>query len=539
MSTYLGDFEVGKTVYIHFTTHAADDSLVNPSAAFTASDFRIYKNDSDTQRTSTAGITVASPFDSVVGRHLIAIDTSNNAHAGFYAAGNDYRVEVDSAKTIDGVDQSGVVVGTFSIQNRYAPAALDAAGIRAALGLSAANLDSQLTGISSKTTNLPASPAAVGSEMTLADGAITAAKIAANAIGATQLATNAIGASQIAGNAITSAKIAANAIGASQLAAGAIEAAKIADGALNGKGDWNVGKTGYSLADGSIVANTIAAGALNDKGNWNVGKTGYSLTEPFPSDYATAAQLTAAQEDLEDLLAAIDAKTTNLPATPAAAGDAMTLADGAITSAKIAAGAIGSTQLASGAITSAKIASNAIGASQIASNAITAAKIATSALNGKGDWNIGKTGYSLAEPFPSDYAKPSDVAQAASDVIAALPVAPDNDTIETIWEKLDLLEVDGSGRVTTANPAIEGGDVIVEPTVLDADSIAAVAAAVKLQLSALEDDAAAAKVAAELAVTRLPTTLVSGQMAAHVSGLDDALAILTDQILIIAQNVHT
>jgi len=40
-------------------------------------------------------------------------------------------------------------------------------------------------------------------------------------------------------------------------------------------------------------------------------------------------------------------------------------------------------------------ASGAITAASIASNAIAAAKIEASALNGKGDWNVGKTGYSL------------------------------------------------------------------------------------------------------------------------------------------------
>lgn len=50
---------------------------------------------------------------------------------------------------------------------------LTQADIRTAVGLAAANLDTQLSGINAKTTNLPASPAAVGSAMTLANGAIT------------------------------------------------------------------------------------------------------------------------------------------------------------------------------------------------------------------------------------------------------------------------------------------------------------------------------------------------------------------------------
>ena len=48
----------------------------------------------------------------------MVIDTSDNTDAGFYAAGSDYRVEINSAKTVDSVSQSGVAIGTFSICNR-------------------------------------------------------------------------------------------------------------------------------------------------------------------------------------------------------------------------------------------------------------------------------------------------------------------------------------------------------------------------------------------------------------------------------------
>lgn len=51
-------------------------------------------------------------------------------------------------------------------------------------------VDTEVAAIKAKTDNLPASPAAVGSEMTLADGAITAAKIADNAIDAAALAAD-------------------------------------------------------------------------------------------------------------------------------------------------------------------------------------------------------------------------------------------------------------------------------------------------------------------------------------------------------------
>lgn len=75
--------------------------------------------------------------------------------------------------------------------------------VRTAVGMASANLDTQLgaivgyidtevAAIKAKTDNLPASPAAVGSAMTLASGAITAAVIATDAIDADALAQSAI-----------------------------------------------------------------------------------------------------------------------------------------------------------------------------------------------------------------------------------------------------------------------------------------------------------------------------------------------------------
>lgn len=59
------------------------------------------------------------------------------------------------------------------------------------------------------------------------------------------------------------------------------------------------------------------------------------------------------------------------------------------------------------------------------SGSITAASVAASALNGKGDWNIGKTGYSLTQAFPSNFAQMSisvttglvDITQTAADKV--------------------------------------------------------------------------------------------------------------------------
>lgn len=107
---------LASTVRIDFTTHDTTGALVAPSSAFASSDFRVYKDGSASEKTTTNGITVTSPFDSIVGKHLIEIDTSNNTgDSGFWAAGSEYRVEINSAKTISSIVQSGVVVGRFAL----------------------------------------------------------------------------------------------------------------------------------------------------------------------------------------------------------------------------------------------------------------------------------------------------------------------------------------------------------------------------------------------------------------------------------------
>jgi hypothetical protein len=120
-----------------------------------------------------------------------------------------------------------------------------AAVIRAALGLASANLDSQLSAINSKTTNLPAAPAAVGDIPTTSQiwthatraltdkdnfnlassqtfsttgsvgsvtGAVTVGTLNSNVITAGSIATDAITAAKIADNAIDAAAIATDAV---------------------------------------------------------------------------------------------------------------------------------------------------------------------------------------------------------------------------------------------------------------------------------------------------------------------------------------
>ncbi|MFN7318428.1 MAG: hypothetical protein ACK5S6_02855, partial [bacterium] len=82
------------------------------------------------------------------------------------------------------------------------------------------------------------------------------------------------------------------------LGAGAIEPNSISAGALNGKGDWNIGKTGYALTAGTGLGNQTANITGNISGSigsvtspvtvgTNNDKTGYSLTQAFPANFSS------------------------------------------------------------------------------------------------------------------------------------------------------------------------------------------------------------------------------------------------------------
>lgn len=116
---YIGDFADNATVRIYFNTFDSTGAPVAPSSAFASSDFAIYKNGSATQKTSTNGITVTSPFDSTTGLHLIEIDTSNDTgDSGFWGTGSDFELVFDTAKTVGGISIDGRTVRKWSCENR-------------------------------------------------------------------------------------------------------------------------------------------------------------------------------------------------------------------------------------------------------------------------------------------------------------------------------------------------------------------------------------------------------------------------------------
>jgi hypothetical protein len=117
---YLGDFNVDATVEVFFDS-------VNASGASTTitglalADIKVYKDGSTTERASTSGYTLLDTdgidFDTITGIHGFSLDLSDNTTAGFWAAGSNYVVVVDSV-TLESQTVS-FIAAEFSIENRY------------------------------------------------------------------------------------------------------------------------------------------------------------------------------------------------------------------------------------------------------------------------------------------------------------------------------------------------------------------------------------------------------------------------------------
>ena len=125
--TYLGDFaEDETTVEIWFTTHDKSGGAIAPSTSIDLPDFKIYKDGGTSQKTATDGLTVSSPFDTLVGLHLLVLDTSNDTNdSGFWVTGSDYIVVLDpSDETVDS-ETVIAVIGQFSIENRFGVAVIN------------------------------------------------------------------------------------------------------------------------------------------------------------------------------------------------------------------------------------------------------------------------------------------------------------------------------------------------------------------------------------------------------------------------------
>lgn len=216
----LGDFRVGETIRGTFNTRKADGTPITLAGTPALS---VYKSNSTTE-TTTGVSSITVDFDSRTGLHFYSIDTS--ADGTFYSTATDFRV-VLTAGTVDSISVVGVEVGSFSIENRsalrptVAGRTLDvSAGGEA--GIDLANVGSPTTALNLSGTTISTSQA-VGS-VTGAVGSVTG---------------------NVGGNVTGS---------VGSIATGGISASSIASAALNGKGDWNIGKTGYALSSAGVQA---------------------------------------------------------------------------------------------------------------------------------------------------------------------------------------------------------------------------------------------------------------------------------------------
>lgn len=190
-----GNVPAGSVLPIIFDAFAGSTGASITLTGLAVTDIEVYKGTSMTQRASDNGYALIDTdgidLDGTTGIHGFSIDTSDNSDSGFYAAGSFYTVVVSSV-TIDSQTVS-FVAATFRLVAAESTAGTPKADVSMFGGTA---------------------------------GTFSGGRPEVNA-------THAAG---------------------TPWGSGAVTAASIAAGALNGKGDWNIGKTGYALSAGGVLA---------------------------------------------------------------------------------------------------------------------------------------------------------------------------------------------------------------------------------------------------------------------------------------------
>ncbi len=156
---YIGDFpEDFTTVVVLFTTHDTNGAPVAPLSAFESDDVKIYKDGSASQKTSTNGLTMTSPFDSIVGLHCLVIDTSNDTgDAAFWVAGHTYSVVLNPDTETVNAQTALKVIATFTIAMMLRPTVLGRTldvTTGGAAGIDWGNVENPTTSLNLSSTNI-------------------------------------------------------------------------------------------------------------------------------------------------------------------------------------------------------------------------------------------------------------------------------------------------------------------------------------------------------------------------------------------------
>ena len=311
----------------------------------------------------------------------------------------------------------------------------------------------------------------------IADNAITAAKLATSSIDATNLAANSVGASELADNsvdtaaivddAVTSAKIATGAVIADGLASNAVTTAKIYNDAVTTAKIDDDAVTAAKIASNAITAAKIATDAITEAKILDANVT----TNKIANDAVTSDKLA---NSINAAITANTAKTGNATHTGEVTGaTALTIADGAVVTDRIANNAVTTAKIPDNAITTAKLADAELStlagmpsatASILADNTNLTATIAeiNTVVDGK---SVQTTISDTDAAYPTSGAV-IDYVTAQISPLGGLKVIADEDNFPSIPAAgvvISIADVDGivinsSGVCTTARTAGNGSD---------------------------------------------------------------------------------
>ena len=226
----------------------------------------------------------------------------------------------------------------------------------------------------------------------IADGAVTEAKIGNSAITSAKIGSGAVTEAKLGSGAVTSAKISSSAVTAEKIDSGAVTEAKIGTGAVTTDkiGDSAVATakivdgaiSSVKIGDGAVIADKIASNAVTSNKIYANAVTAAKIaSNAVTTDKINASAITTAKLAANAVTAAKIAANTITSDQIATGGIiADNIASNAVTSAKIYAGAITTAKLAADAVTTDKIKAGAVTADEIASSAITTAKLNASAV---------------------------------------------------------------------------------------------------------------------------------------------------------------
>jgi hypothetical protein len=228
----------------------------------------------------------------------------------------------------------------------------------------------------------------------LANGVVTAAKIADSTITGTQIAPLAIGVGRLANNAVTSAKIADatitgadvadNTLGANDIATNGVGTAELADLAVTvGRLAPNAVTTD-KIADGAVTSADVANDSLTSADLAPNAVNTSELGEAAVTTPRIAAGAVNSDKVLDESLTAADLGTNSVNATEIADGaiDSGEIFDESLFAADLAAGSVGSSELLDGAVGTADIANNAITGAKVANDSLTTADVDGTDSNG-------------------------------------------------------------------------------------------------------------------------------------------------------------